>query len=112
MMQMGKYYNSEVHYFPSKDGFSFYYIYKIPYSQLFFEKDSNDNFTAGIIVNIELSDSISNLITRGFDEKTVSVNNFDLTTSKDLSLQGLININLKEGRYKLLVTISDKISQR
>jgi GWxTD domain-containing protein len=112
MMQMGKYYNSEVHYFPSNDGFSFYYIYKIPYSQLFFEKDSNDNFTAGIIVNIELSDSISNLITRGFDEKTVSVNNFDLTTSKDLSLQGLININLKEGQYKLLVTISDKISQR
>lgn len=112
MMQMGNFYNSEIHYFPSPQGFKFYYIFKIPYSQLFFEKDNDDHFTSGITVNIEITDSSSNLITRGFDERTVSVTDFDRTTSKTETLQGLISLILQEGHYKLSAIISDKTSKR
>ena len=51
IIQAGKYYNSEIHYFPTNGSFNVFYIYKISYSQLFFEKIS-EQFKAGISVNI------------------------------------------------------------
>ena len=111
LIQSGAFFNSELHYFPLGDGYSVYYTYKIPYSQLYFEKD-DDNFVSGLSVNIEVRDSLDNVVTRAFDEKNISVKDFDLTNSKTTNLQGLININLQEGKYKLLSIISDKISKR
>ena len=112
MMQMGNFYNSETHYFPTSQGFKLFYIYKIPYSQLFFEKGNDGHFTSGIIVNIEIADSTSDSIIRGFDERSVSVDNFDLTNSKTAILQGMIGVDLNDGHYKLSAIISDKTSKR
>ncbi|MBE0551794.1 MAG: hypothetical protein IH619_05385, partial [Ignavibacterium sp.] len=111
IIQSGKFYNSEIHYFPSEQDYLVYYSYKISYSQLFFEKNA-DKFNAGFNVNIEIKDSASNIVKRTIDDRKISVNNFEETNSQTTFLQGVINFNLSEGKYDLLAVISDQISKR
>ena len=111
IIQSGKYFNSEIHFFPSNQDYLVYYSYKISYSQLFFEKKT-DLFIAGFSVNIEVRDSSGKIVTRAFDDKKISVENFELTNSQNVFLQGVVNFNLPEGKYDLLAIISDQISKR
>lgn len=87
IIQAGKYYNSEIHYFPAANSFNVFYIYKISNSQLFFEKVS-DQFKAGIAVNIEIKDSAGQVIERGFDNQNVTVKDFDLSNSDEHFING------------------------
>ncbi|MDY0083424.1 MAG: GWxTD domain-containing protein [Ignavibacteriaceae bacterium] len=111
IIQSGKYYNSEIHFFPAGSSFNVFYIYKISYSQLFFEKIS-DQFKAGISVNIEIKDSAGHVIDRGFDKQNVSVKDFDQSNSENLFINGLIKFNLPKGKYSFFPFISDLISKR
>lgn len=111
IIQSGNYFNSEIHYLPSSDNYTLFYSYKIPYSQLFFEKKDGE-YKAGFSVNVEVNDSSGNFIDRGFDEKNISVNNFNITNSSEIYLQGLIQLKLAEGKYKLIAIIEDKISKQ
>jgi GWxTD domain-containing protein len=111
IIEAGSFYNSEVHYFPSGNVFTVYYSYKISYAQLFFEK-KDDEFYAGIGINIEIKDSAGNFIKRISDEKKIVTKSFESTNSKNLFQQGLIICELPEGKYKLFTVISDKISKR
>ncbi len=111
LIQSGNFFNSELHYFPASDSFNVYLAYKIPFSQLFFEKN-NDMFTSGIQVNLEIKDSADNLIRRTFDARDTSVSDFEITNSKDHYLQGLLFVKLKAGKYKLFTIISDKTTKR
>ncbi|MBK7227892.1 MAG: GWxTD domain-containing protein [Ignavibacteriales bacterium] len=111
IIESGKFFNSEVHYFPSNDSYKVYYSYKISYSQLFFEK--NDvAFDAGLKVNLEILDSTNKSITRIFDNKKITVNDFELTNSENKFLQGLLEFNLPAGNYKIISIISDETSKR
>ena len=111
IIQSGKYFNSELHYFPANQRYKVYYSYKISYSQLFFEK--NDAvFNAGFDVKIEIKDSAGNIIERAFDEKNIAVKDFEVTNSKDTFLQGLIEFTLDEGNYSIFTLISDRLSKR
>lgn len=107
----GNYYKAEVHSIQSGNVFSVYYIYKIPYSQLFFEK-YDYNYRAGLGVNIEISDSSGKVIKRAFDERSVLVDDYKSTNSESLYLYGLIKFEIPEGKYHLRSVISDKISNR
>lgn len=111
IIQTGKFFNSEIHFFPSNEDYLVYYSYKISNSQLFFEK-KDDLFNAGFSVNIEIKDSAANIVKRVFDERKISVENFELTNSQNLFLQGVLNFNLPEGKYSLQSVISDQISKR
>jgi GWxTD domain-containing protein len=111
IIQSGKFYNSEIHFFPTEQDYLVYYSYKISYSQLFFEKNA-DQFNAGFSVNIEIKDSAGNIVKRTFDDRKISVKNFEETNSQTTFLQGVINFNLPEGKYQLLAIISDQISKR
>ena len=88
-----------------------YYLYKISYSQLFFEKNA-DQFNAGFNVSIEIKDSTGNVVKRTSDDRKISVKNFEETNSESTFLQGVINFNLPEGKYNILSIISDQISKR
>lgn len=110
-IQSGKFYNSEIHYFPVDSGFNVFYLYKISYSQLFFEKNS-DHFNAGISVNLEILDSTGSVVDRNFDRREVKLKDFELTNSEDQFVNGLIKFNLKKGKYSLVTVISDIISKR
>ena len=111
IIQSGKFYNSEIHFFPSEQDYLVYYSYKISYSQLFFEKNA-DQFNAGFNVNIEIKDSAGNVVKRTSDDRKISVKNFEETNSEATFLQGVISFNLPEGKYNLLTIISDQISKR
>jgi GWxTD domain-containing protein len=111
VIQSGKFFNSEIHFFPSDQDYSVYYSYKISFSQLFFQK-KDENFHAGISINIEIKDSSGSSTKRAFDERKISVEDFDITTSPNSFLQGVIEFNLPEGKYNLLAIISDLTSKR
>jgi len=111
IIQSGKFFNSEIHFFPSDQNYLVYYSYKISYSQLFFEK-KDDSFKAGFSVNIEIRDSSGNIIKRAFDDRKISVENFDITNSPNTFLQGVINFRLPEGKYSVMAIISDQTSKR
>ncbi|MDT3696988.1 MAG: GWxTD domain-containing protein [Ignavibacterium sp.] len=111
VIQSGKYYNSEIHFFPASGSFNVFYIYKISNSQLFFEKIS-DQFKAGIAVNIEIKDSAGQIVDRGFDKQNVSTKDFDESNSDQLFINGLIKFNLPKGKYSFFPFISDLISKR
>ncbi|HCY77400.1 MAG TPA: hypothetical protein DHV28_15895 [Ignavibacteriales bacterium] len=111
LIQSGKFYNSELHFFPGKQDYSVYYSFKISYSQLFFQK-KDDNFLAGIKVNIEVRDSSGSIINRVSKENSVAVNDFELTNSETHFLQGLLAFKLPSGKYKVLTSISDETSKR
>lgn len=111
IIQAGKFYNSEIHFFPSEKSYKVFYSYKISYSQLFFEKN-DDEFKAAIKVNLEIQDSLNKSVKRVFDERKISTNNFELTNSENTFLQGLINFDIEPGNYKILAIISDGTSKR
>lgn len=111
IIQSGKFFNSEISFFPSNKDYSIYYSYKISYSQLFFEKKT-DLFIAGFRVNIEIKDSAGNLIKRAFDDRKISAENFNITNSPNTFLQGIISFSLPEGKYEVLAIISDQFSKR
>lgn len=111
IIQLGKFYNSEVHFFPAGQEYLVYYSYKISYSQLFFEKNA-DLFHAGFRVNIEIKDSSDKIIKRVFDDRKLSVKDFDVTNSPNTFLQGVLNFILPEGKYNLMAIISDQTSKR
>lgn len=110
-IQSGKFFNSEIHYFPTDSGFTVFYLYKISYSQLFFEKNS-DHFNAGIDVNLEILDSSGVVVDRNFDRREVSLKDFELTNSEDQFVNGLIQFELKKGKFSFVALISDMISKR
>ncbi|MBK7629942.1 MAG: GWxTD domain-containing protein [Ignavibacteriales bacterium] len=110
-IQSGKFFNSEVHFFPADQNYLVYYSYKISYSQLFFEK-KDDSFTAGFNVKIEIKDSAGHIVERAFDDRNITVKDFDITNSNQTYLQGVINFKLPEGKYALTAIISDEISKR
>jgi GWxTD domain-containing protein len=110
-IQSGKYFNFEIHYFPSENSYLVFYSYKISYSQLYFAK-KDDSFDAGMKINLEILDSTDRSVKRIFDDKKISVNNFDLTNSEYTYLQGLIKFDLPIGKYKIVSIISDETSKR
>lgn len=110
LIQSGNFFNSEIHYFPSGDGYTLFYSYKIPYAQLFFQKE-DDNFTSGLKVSIEIKDSSNGFVKRIFDERNIFVKDFEATNSRSIFLQGLLSTELKDGKYKIFTVISDKSSK-
>jgi GWxTD domain-containing protein len=111
IIQSGKFFNSEIHFFPSTQDYSVYYSYKISYSQLFFEK-KNEKFYAGISINIEIKDTTGNTVKRAFDERKITVEDFDITDSPNSFLQGVIEFKLPAGKFNILAIISDLTSKR
>lgn len=110
LIQEGGYYNSEIHYFPIQDQYQVYYSFKISYAQLYFEK-KDDEYKAGIKVNIEVRDSLEKYVERYSKEVKVSVTDFEKTNSKNIFLQGVINFKIPDGNYKVFSVITDLTSK-
>lgn len=111
LIQEGGYYNSEIHYFPVQDQYQVFYSFKISYAQLYFEK-KEDEYKAGIKVNIEVRDSLEKYVERYSKEVKVSVTDFEKTNSKNIFLQGVINFKIPNGNYKVFSVITDLTSKR
>ncbi|MBU2493027.1 MAG: GWxTD domain-containing protein [Bacteroidetes bacterium] len=82
---------------PSDLGFVCYFTYKIPFNNILFLKDG-DNFTGGISFTIEVHKDDVYLKSETVNNK-ISVIDYNLTNSESDYLEGLLKVNLNEGKY-------------
>ncbi len=96
---------SEVHLVPHDSLATVSYSFRIPYSRFVFFK-TEKGYSAGYRVSLEVTDSLSNYVTRQTEDKEISTENFNETLSTDVYSQGNINFNVKAGIYHLLPIIT------
>ncbi len=86
------------------------YLYRIPYKQLIFEKDGN-SFKASVRVLVEVMQG-EELVERNFEDKKVTVNDFDITQSKSVAIEGVINFDIVANEYVVRGVATDLNSQK
>jgi len=86
------------------------YLYRIPYNQLIFEKEG-DSFKASIRILVEVMKD-NDLVERDFEDKNVTVNDFDITQSKSVAIEGVINFELEAVEYVISGVVTDLNSQK
>lgn len=84
---------------PSQQFFKVYFTYKIGYSNLFFVK-TNGSFNSGLTLSIEILKE-DKVVFRGSDKKNINVSDYALTESKKNFVNGYIEFNLEQGKYRL-----------
>ncbi|GMR24954.1 MAG: hypothetical protein BMS9Abin39_0227 [Ignavibacteria bacterium] len=96
---------------PSSDSIiSVSYLYRIPYRFLVFEKDGNEfKSSARLMVEVRSGDE---LIKRDFEDRKISVPDFEITQSKAASIEGVINIDLEANDYRINGMVSDLQSEK
>ena len=86
------------------------YLYRIPYKQVIFEKDG-DLFKASVRVLVEVMQG-EELVERNFEDKKVTVNDFDITQSKSVAIEGVINFDIVADEYDIRGVATDLNSQK
>jgi GWxTD domain-containing protein len=94
---------------PDSNGANCIIPFKVAYDQLVFVKDDS-KFVARFSMTAEATDSVTQNVIREIVEKKLSIDNFNLTSSKDLFIQGLIKLKLPAGKYNILMTLNDENS--
>lgn len=102
---------SELHLYKAAEGFTGYFLYKIPHSRLVFLKKENV-FQAGFKVSIEIREQKSGAIIRDFNEQYTSVQEFQLTNAPYLYVQGIMKFKINSGEHSLTPVYSDLNSNR
>ncbi len=77
--------------------------YKIPYNNLLFKKNGV-GYLSGITLNLKISSPKLKSVYKSIS-KSVFLNNYKQTKSKSDYLEGLVNISLSKGKYKLEPTV-------
>ena len=100
-------FETEVITIPQVDSsFSLYYIYKIPYRLLVFERNE-ESYNASFRIIVEVSDDDGKLVTRDIKDNKIVVNKFEETSEKNLFLQDYLSFKVDLGNYKVGAIISD-----
>jgi len=81
------------------------YLYRIPYNLVVFEKEGS-NFKASIRIMVEILKD-KELVARDVKDKKITVDNFEITTSKAATIEGFINFNLEADEYLISGIITD-----
>jgi len=105
-------FNSDMLVIPSTDSsVSVYYLYKIAYKELVFEKAGKD-YVGNVRLQIEIFDSSKSMVLRELKDNGISVENFEITIDKNNFLHDVIHFELPPGYYEVRPTISDLNSDR
>ena len=89
-----------------------FYIYKIPYNRLVFEKNNN-HYTASYRLTVEVHDSLTNTINRKIKEGKISVDDFEKTDDNNSYAGGVLSFQiLKNQKYKIIPVLYDAYSDR
>ena len=86
------------------------YLYRIPYNQVIFEKDG-DSFKASVRVLVEVMKD-EELVERNFEDRKVNANDFDITQSKSVAIEGFINFELEAVEYVIRGVVTDLNSNK
>ncbi len=87
-----------------------FYLYRIPYDLLVFQRDKN-GFSSSLRIQIEVNED-DKFVTREMKEITVSVADFERTESGDECIQGFITFDLPPGNYLFKGTAADLNSNK
>ena len=96
----------ETHILSSDNGYTVFFLYRVPYNRFVFIKDG-DVYKAGFRINIEVADSNSRHVTRQIDEKSFTVDKYEETNSNDSYFEGICKFSLAGGKYHLSPSITD-----
>jgi GWxTD domain-containing protein len=86
------------------------YLYRIPYNQLIFEKDGN-SFNASVRVLVEVMRD-EELLERNFEDKKITVTDFDITQSKSVAIEGIIDFEIDASELVIRGVVTDLNSQK
>lgn len=86
------------------------YLYRIPYNLLVFEKAGND-YKASLRIMVEVLKD-GELFVRDFQDKKVTVDNFEITQNKDASVQGIVRFRFDADEYDLNGVLNDLNSEK
>lgn len=98
---------SDIVVIPSDSTYNVFYTYKIPLKHLVFEKGT-DLFLAQYRISLEVFDvKDEKFISRAIKEKNIQVPNYEQTNSPSIFSEGLLELNLKPGTYKIMEILYD-----
>jgi GWxTD domain-containing protein len=86
------------------------YLYRIPYNRLIFEKSGN-SFKASVRILVEVIKD-DEFIKRDIVDKSITVSDFEITESKSVAIEGVINFNLEADDFNIKGLITDLNSQK
>jgi len=86
------------------------FLYRIPYNLLIFEKEW-DSFNASVRVLVEVIKD-DELVERNFEDKKITVSDFDITQSKSVAIEGIINFEIEAFDYTVKGVVTDLNSQK
>lgn len=86
--------------------FNFFYVYKMPFNQLVFERDKN-KYLAAIRVLVEISDSTGKIIQRDIRDTKIETDIFENTANRGLFLEDFLSFKLAGGDYFIGTTVTD-----
>ena len=86
------------------------YLYRIPYNQVIFEKDG-DSFNASVRVLVEVMRD-EELVERNFEDKKITVTDFDITQSKSVAIEGIIDFEIDADEFVIRGVVTDLNSQK
>jgi len=96
--------NFENHIIEETSQFVCFISYSIPYNQLIFIKE-NERFLSGLSISFEIFDR-AGFIKREFSDVSVTIDDYDLSGSEYLKLNGFAKINLDMEKYSIKPFIS------
>lgn len=96
---------------PAIEKSNVYFSFRIPYNILVFEK-SESEYSAGIRIAVEVTDSNLAFITREIAQKNISEGDFNLTVSREKYLEGVVTLAVPNGKFQLHPVFTDLNSNR
>ncbi len=102
---------TQVTVFPANEKSIVYFSFRIPYNILVFEK-SDSEYRAGVRISVEVTDSNLAFITREITQKNISEGDFNLTTSREKYLEGVVTLSVSNGKFRLHPVFTDLNSNR
>jgi GWxTD domain-containing protein len=89
----------------SAEGISVSYLYRIPHNLVIFEKNG-DAFNASVRVLVEVMKD-EELVERIFEDKKITLADFDITQSKSVAIEGVINFEIETAEYVVRGVVTD-----
>ncbi len=93
----------ETHIVPKDSSFICFISFKIPFNNLLFVRERG-SFKSELSVTYEIFEN-NKFISRMFDKKTISIDEYEKTDNTDLFLEGITSFKLGEGEYKIKPSI-------
>lgn len=90
----------------AENDFNFFYVYKIAYNHLVFERD-NSKYKAALRVLVEIMDSTGKIFQRDIRDTKIEVNTFETTSDRSLFLEDFLSFKLLSGNYFINTSVTD-----